>query len=399
MLRTSRPFRILSTAVIASGIAAASVGVDARAGHAADPVTPRVGHVWIFVFENTNYDQVTTATMPYFSARAAQGVTLSKMYGVGHASLTNYIAMASGHAPKPSTQADCFNYDCIYEAGEDANVADQLEEANFTWKAYMDGAPGPCPKPQEKAGEPYIVGYATRHNPFMYYRGLVDDKARCVDHVRTLADLAGDRAAGNVANYNFISPDTCNDAHDDSKDGCKLPDADKWLEQHLKPILDSPEYKSDGAVILTFDEAEISDASNCCDPKTPGGGHIATAILSPRLAKPGTIDATPYSHYSLLRTVEDNFGLAALRHAGDASTNSMITLFKAPDPSLTTTTPNAAGSTTIAARTTTQTVVKPKKKSSDSQSTLWFGLGLGLAIVAGGVISAKRRSAKLKLGS
>ena len=125
--------------------------------HAAESkVLPRVGHVWIFVFENTNYAQVTPKEMPYFSARAAEGVTLSKMYGVGHFSLTNYIAMASGHEPNDKTKADCFAYDCIYGSGEDDNIADQLEKAQLTWKAYMDGAPGPCPKPPEGA-EKYIA--------------------------------------------------------------------------------------------------------------------------------------------------------------------------------------------------------------------------------------------------
>ena len=81
--------------------------------------------------------------MPYFTKTAKLGVTLTKMYGVGHASLTNYIAMASGHSPNPKTQADCFGYDCVYEKGEDQNVADQLEADNLTWRAYMDGLPQP----------------------------------------------------------------------------------------------------------------------------------------------------------------------------------------------------------------------------------------------------------------
>ena len=40
-------------------------------------------------------------------------------------------------------------------------------------------------------------------------------------------------------------------------------------------------------------------------------------LLSPFL-KPGTLNDTGYNHYSLLRTIEDTFGLAPLGYAGTA---------------------------------------------------------------------------------
>ena len=167
----------------------------------------------------------------------------------------------------------------------------------------------------------------------------------------------------------------------------------------MAPILDSPEYKRDGAIILTFDEAISSDASSCCGEAT-GGGHIATALLSPHLAKPSSVDATPYSHYSLLRTVEDNFGLVPLREAGAATTASMIADFKAAhtEPMPSTTTGSSAATTTSSLGPAGSTTIAkpPKKKSSDNQTTLWLGLGLGIVILGGGVVTAKRRSTKLQ---
>jgi hypothetical protein len=46
-----------------------------------------------------------------------------------------------------------------------------------------------------------------------------------------------------------------------------------------------------------------------------GGGRIGAVLLSP-LIRPGTISTVDYNHYSLLRTVEDIFGLP---HLGDAA--------------------------------------------------------------------------------
>ena len=46
-----------------------------------------------------------------------------------------------------------------------------------------------------------------------------------------------------------------------------------------------------------------------------GGGRIGAVLLSP-LIKPGTVSTVRYNHYSLLRTIEDSFGLP---HLGDAA--------------------------------------------------------------------------------
>ena len=72
--------RLLVLAAVAAFVALARP----QPSIAASKPTPRVAHVWIFVFENTTYDGVTPQSMPYFTSVAKQGVTLTKMYGVGH---------------------------------------------------------------------------------------------------------------------------------------------------------------------------------------------------------------------------------------------------------------------------------------------------------------------------
>jgi Phosphoesterase family len=92
-------------------------------------------------------------------------------------------------------------------------------------------------------------------------------------------------------------------------------------------ITRSPAYKKDGLLIVNFDESD-SGADDCCNepmsPNTPnnggptagnGGGRTGAVLLSPYL-RPGVANDTPYNHYSLLRTVENTFGL---RHLGYAA--------------------------------------------------------------------------------
>lgn len=49
-----------------------------------------------------------------------------------------------------------------------------------------------------------------------------------------------------------------------------------------------------------------------------GGGNTGAIVLS-RFVKPGTTSSAPYNHYSLLRTIEDIFGVPHLGYASDPS--------------------------------------------------------------------------------
>ena len=74
-------------------------------------------------------------------------------------------------------------------------------------------------------------------------------------------------------------------------------------------------------IVLTWDEGQ-GDHSCCGLPKS-AGGRIATVLISPE-AKSGFQDDTPYTHYSLLKTMEAAWGLPYLGHAADAN-NVLIT--------------------------------------------------------------------------
>ena len=173
----------------------------------------------------------------------------------------------------------------------------------------------------------------------MYFKSVIGNQGYCDAHVQTIKRLVPDlRSAATTPELSFVTPNTCNDAHDIPKcqNGEKggLGKADEWLEKWVPRIVGSPAYADGGMVVVTFDESgEDSDASAWCgeevsvgldDPSHPnvnepglygaGGGRIGAVVLSPFI-KPGTKSKAPYNHYSLLRTIEDVFGLG---HLGDA---------------------------------------------------------------------------------
>jgi hypothetical protein len=328
---------------------------------------PPIGHVFVVFLENENAD-VTFAPdspAPYLSQTLpSQGAFIPEYYGVTHLSLGNYIGIVSGQGSNPQTQADCQIFSefiggligpdgqalgdgCVYPSTV-KTIADQLQARGMSWKGYMEDMgntptreSGLCAHPGLNTRDNTQTAtaedqYATRHNPFVYFHSIIDDNYYCEQHDVPLTQLPADLSrARNTPNFNFITPDLCNDGHDEPcADGGPggLVAADAWLREWVPRITGSAAFKRDGLLLITFDEAEAegatADASACCNqaqfPNTPnnggptpgrGGGRVGAVALSPFI-RPGTVTSHPYNHFSALRTVQGLFGLPYLGYAG-----------------------------------------------------------------------------------
>jgi phospholipase C len=327
----------------------------------------KVQHLFLIVLENQSYEATfgRNSAARYLSRTLTkQGALLPNYYGIGHWSLDNYIAMISGQAPNKETQGDCASYTefqmsapsldshgqalgsgCIYPQIV-RTLPDELETAGFTWKGYMEDMgkdpsreSATCAHSTPNVPDPLLHAtkqdqYADKHNPFVYFHSIIDEQARCDTHVVNLDHLATDlKHVASTANYNFITPNLCNDGHDapciDDKPG-GLVSADAFLKKWVPLITQSAAFKKDGLLIVTFDEADLQlpDASGACcneqglagaDPpgmQGPGGGRIGAVLISPFI-KRGTVAQTPYNHYSMLRSVSGFFGVAPLGYAAE----------------------------------------------------------------------------------
>ncbi len=325
---------------------------------ATGPVPEKIDHVFVINLENKDYDATWGASSPakYLNGTLVpQGQLLTQYYGIGHASLDNYIAQISGQAPNPSTQGDCVNFaefaakgvgaygqalgeGCVYPASVET-IADQLTAAGKTWKAYQQDIANSstqrktCRHPKIGETDATLIPtatdmYATRHDPFVYFHSIIDSPA-CAANVVGLDALTTDLAsAGTTPNLAYITPNVCDDGHDaPCKDGRPggLTSADAFLRAWVPKILASPAFRADGMLVITLDEAD-GDASACChtppSPNTdspghtgPGGGRIGALVISGR-TRPGTTNDTPYNHYALLCSLENVWGLDHLGFAG-----------------------------------------------------------------------------------
>ncbi|MFJ8196413.1 alkaline phosphatase family protein [Streptomyces sp. NPDC096152] len=338
------------TALLAAG-GGTLAAMQAEAAPAANP-----GHVFVINLENKGYDETwgPDSKAPYLSKTLrSQGVLLSQYYGIGHNSLTNYVAQISGQGPNPDTQADCQTFapfvqtgtadpgqavgrGCVYPSGV-KTLADQMDSSGHSWKGYMEDMGTPCRHPAVGAvddTQKAEVGdqYATRHNPFMYFHSVIDQQDGCARHVVDQSQLGTDlQTTATTPDLSYITPDLCDDGHDspcvDGRPG-GLASADEWLKKWVPAITSSPAFKKDGMLVITFDESDgpDKDSSACCgegpSPNSPlpgitglGGGRTGALVLSP-FTKGGTWSSTPYNHYSLLASIEDRFNLPYLGYAG-----------------------------------------------------------------------------------
>ena len=377
-------------------------------------VFPPVRHLFVIVLENQDFTEWYTAGQqfaPYLTQTLpSQGELLPNYYGIGHSSLDNYVAMISGQPPTTATKNDCpdpltdvpasadgngiaTGNGCVYPANF-PTVADQLTHAGDTWRAYEQNIPGPCSLNQSGPDS-----YARKHNPFVFFRSL-RDSGQCAANDVGLDQLPGDlKQISTTPNFTFITPDQCHDAHTDcanpsadpvSQEPGQLSSADGFLKQYVPMIMASPAYKQDGLLAIVFDEG-IDGLSCCGEPATdpdgslagselgiPGqGGGQTGAILLSKFVQAGSTVTTSYNHYSLLRSVEEFFGVPPLGEARSSS----ITPFGSDvfntftQPAVPGVGVPAGGQTTTTATTTTPTSTTPTsttespQPASGSQST------------------------------
>lgn len=321
--------KALVSIVLALSLGALVLPGPAAVARRKKPVPP-ISHVFIYVMENTGYKTVVgNPNAPYLNSMIDRFALATHYQATGHASLDNYIAMTSGQPPNPATSGDCFFYGTPFCIQDVENIADQMEGAGYTWKGYMDAMKEPCQHTDENTVEQSQSGYSPRHNPFVYYRSIVDDQERCEAHVVGMGRLWKDLRAGQVPNYSFITPDTCHDGHDHGdpcKEGGGVEEADSFASRTIPRLLRNEAWKEGGLLVLTFDESGIEDDDNPVSAENGDpdfGGHVYTVLVSPNV-EPGSKLKETYNHYGLLKTVEDIFCLDYLAGAAGPATRSMI---------------------------------------------------------------------------
>jgi acid phosphatase len=291
---------------------------DEAARAAARSPAHHFDRVLIIVLENVDYEVASQDKS--LADLAAQGASFTNFHALFHPSYPNYLAMVAGtdfgiHR-RGRYLAD--NQVNLPDDVAHRSIADRLIAAGLDFKQYAEELPNEtCPwnfstqHVSDKRGN-----YVRRHVPFLSFREVQQkwcDRVIRVDSGKSDNYFVQDAKKGLVA-YSIYTPNMKNDGHDSN-----VQVAGAWVKKFLDNTF--PQKLRQGTlVIVTFDESggnsdnriytlflgDMVKPANQQDPKTLG---------------------KLYTHYNVLRTIEDNFGLEPLT-ANDRSAAPITDIWK-----------------------------------------------------------------------
>jgi hypothetical protein len=267
------PAAVAIGALVVAGLAAASSQAQAATA------VPRLDHIVLVMFENKANSQITSSSAPYFTSLAAQGATFTQSYAITHPSQPNYIALFSG-----STQG--VTSDACPQTFTATNLGAQLIGAGLSFTGYAEAMPSDgytgC-----SSGR-----YQRKHNSWVDFTNVPAASNR------TYADFPADYAT--LPTVAFVTPDMCNDMHD-----CSVATGDTWLRTHLDGYAQWAKTHN-SLLVVTFDEDNSLSLNHIYT--TFVGEHVTAGAYSEKI-----------THYTVLRTIEDAYGLPAIGGAASVS--------------------------------------------------------------------------------
>jgi hypothetical protein len=236
----------------------------------------KADHIVIVVEENHSYREIlNNAQAPYMNQLMKQGANLTNHYAIEHPSQPNYLDLFSG------SNQGVTNDKTPKHTFKSANLASELIAKGLTFGGYSEGMP--------KTGftGPYDLktNYARKHNPWVNFTN--------VPTTVNMPFTSFPKDYSKLPTVSFVIPSMDHDIHDGT-----MKEADNWLKDNLDGYVKWAD-KHNSLLILTWDEDDTS-AKN----------KIPTVFVGPMVKKQSYAVRT--NHYSLLRTIEDIYGLQPL---------------------------------------------------------------------------------------
>ena len=260
--------RLTATGAALAVVAGCSV-VAAGPASAATQL-PSYARIVIVVEENHAASEIIgDKSAPFINSLATGGALMTQSFAVTHPSEPNYLALFAGDTFGVTSNA------CPVDFGNMPNLASELLAAGLTFGGFAEGLPAPG-SPVCSAGK-----YARKHAPWLNFTNVPAGVSM------PLSAFTGDGALPTVS---FVVPDLNNDMHDGS-----VAAGDSWLATHLSGYANWAK-ANNSLLIVTWDEDDES-----------GNNRIPTIFYGAGI-RPGTY-SQPISHYNVLSTVEQIYGL------------------------------------------------------------------------------------------
>jgi len=276
----------------------------------------------------------------------------------------NYLADIDGVKSVPAART----------VGE--TIADQLVRVGKSWKSYQESlslgsifgvnySNGTATNltdfsalaPLTSAN--VVQAYAVKHNPFAYFKNVQDGHSQD-NSLKNVAGFDGPRglyadlARGDVPNFAFVVPNQCNDQHGrgngdafcafdpglppgDVTAGTQaglnpglIQQGDTTIERLVRAIHASPVWhEGRSAIVIVWDENDYSGVLNAPNglfpPQNQNKVVLTVETNAPHFRAVSSNNY--YTSFSLLKSLDDAFGLPCLNHACDPGVSAMTDLF------------------------------------------------------------------------
>jgi len=292
---------VLAGAMVAFAAAAGSAG--AACGPATDPgtgthvacpttTTPTASiarssagysHVVVVIEETYSGPAIIGGGQaPYLKSLAAQGEYFPNYRGVSHPSEPNYLALFSG-----STQHTDGSDNCIKTSAR--SIVGEARGAGISVEGYIEGL---------SSGS----NYACRHDPFSQF---ADARRAETDFSKFPSSYAA------LPQLSFVVPNLTDDMHDNG-----IGPGDRWAKAHLNGYAQWA--KTHNSLLIIISDEDDADPNFSRNQPGENGNNALAMVVGARIPA-GKVAAGRFDHYSMLRTLEDIFGLGRLGASAGAS--------------------------------------------------------------------------------
>src|ERR1700751_1579826 len=268
------------------------LGAVALMAVAVSPSAPRVGlaaaaipqpaHVVIVVEENRSQTNIIgNKSAPFINALAANGAMMAESFAETHPSEPNYLALFAGSTFGVTKDM------CPVNGGAVPNLASDLLAAGYTFIGFAESLPA-VGSTVCSAGK-----YARKHVPWANFSNVPP-----ANSVPFSAFPMGNYAS--LPTVSFVIPNNDNNMHDGS-----IAQGDAWLNRQLSGYANWA-VANNNLLLVTWDEDDGGPRNQI--PTVIYGAHV----------QPGTY-SEQISHYNVLSTVEQMYGLPKTGNAANAA--------------------------------------------------------------------------------
>ncbi|CAF0967216.1 unnamed protein product [Rotaria magnacalcarata] len=234
-----------------------------------------------------NKDYKYTIRSSAWQSIIQRSASFLNMYAITHPSQPNYISMIAGST---------LNYrNNDYFSTNELTIIDLLNKAQVSWKSYQENYASLSTTTSPNCNDAMELEkglYVRRHNPFMFKIDLTNKQ---------------------LPQFSLYTPNIKNSGHDTD-----LNYAGNYLQKWLDIHLNNSAFTNGTLLIVTFDEDNNNpDRTN----------HIAAFMWGIDYLYSEVKISGTFNHYSLLKLLEENWGLGNLGR-NDVTASSIMNIWR-----------------------------------------------------------------------